>query len=91
VRVGAAVDGELRLMAVNARSAGLGRDGIVSLNLQLAPPSAASTGALAPAMPSQTVLGGNGLPTNLAPAAMPPTPPTVAPEPQTDIRGMSTS
>lgn len=59
VRVGARVDGELQLLAVDARSASLGQAGVVSLTLQLAPPSSASTGALAPAVPSPTILGGN--------------------------------
>jgi len=77
VRVGAVVDGELRLLAVNARSASLGQAGVESLNLQLAAPAAASTGALVPATPSQTVLGGNPPPQQMtpplpaAPGAMP--------------------
>ncbi len=58
VRVGAVIDGELQLVSVSAHSAGLGRDGVVSMNLQLAAPAPASTGALAPAAPSMMNLGG---------------------------------
>jgi general secretion pathway protein C len=88
VRVGAAVDGELRLLAVNARSAGLGREGTVSLNLQLASPAPAGTGMLAPAAPSPTILGGN---VPLPPANVVPQPPPVASEPSVDARGLPTS
>lgn len=59
VRIGALVDGDLRLLAVDSRSASLGQGGVVSLSLQLAAPTPASTGALAPAEPSPTILGGN--------------------------------
>ena len=58
VRVGARVDGDLHLLAVDARSASLGQGGVVSLTLQIASPSAATTGALTPALPSPMVLGG---------------------------------
>lgn len=58
VRVGALVDTDLRLLAVDGRSASLGQGGVVSLTLQIAPLSAATTGALAPAMPSPVMLGG---------------------------------
>ena len=74
VRVGAWVDTELRLLAVDARSASLGQGGVVSLTLQIAPPLDASTGALAPAAPSPLVLGGVGLqvpPRPLTPASAP--------------------
>lgn len=61
VRVGARLDmdKELRLLAVEARSVSLGQGGVVSLTLQMAPPSPATTGALPPAAPSPVVLGGN--------------------------------
>lgn len=60
VRVGAVVDGELRLARVDARSASLGRAGQApSQVLQISPPAAPATGSLPPAMPSPVVLGGN--------------------------------
>ncbi|KQV61075.1 hypothetical protein ASC95_06610 [Pelomonas sp. Root1217] len=60
VRVGAVVDGELRLLRVDVRSASLGRIGQApSQVLQISPPAAAATGALPPAAPSPVVLGGN--------------------------------
>lgn len=46
VRVGGLVDGELRLLALDARSAALGSQGVVSLRLNLAPPAPAATGSL---------------------------------------------
>ncbi len=48
VRVGGAVDGQLQLLALDARSASLGAAGVVSLTLRLEPPAAAATGALPP-------------------------------------------
>lgn len=69
VRVGAVVDGELRLLRVDVRSASLGRLGQApSQVLQISPPAAPATGALAPAAPSPVVLGGNPNP----PPNMPP-------------------
>lgn len=60
VRVGAVVDGELRLLRVDARSAGLGRFGEAPVQvLEMSPPAAAATGALMAATPSPVVLGGN--------------------------------
>ena len=60
VRVGAVVDGELRLLRVDARSAGLGLLGQAPVQvLQISPPAAPSTGSLAAATPSPVVLGGN--------------------------------
>ena len=60
VRVGAVVDGELRLLRVDTRSASLGVFGQAPAQvLQLSPPAAPMTGSLPPAMPSQVVLGGN--------------------------------
>jgi general secretion pathway protein C len=60
VRVGAVVDGELRLLRVDTRSASLGRFGQApSQVLQISPPAAPATGALPPAAPSPVVLGGN--------------------------------
>ena len=60
VRVGAAVDGDLRLLRVDARSANLGLLGQAPTQvLQMSPPPAAATGSLPPAPPSTVVLGGN--------------------------------
>ena len=76
VRVGAVLDGDLKLLGLNARSAAIGKDGVISMNLQLSAPSAASTGALAPAAPSPVILGGSS---NVPPPTVPqngaPTPP----------------
>jgi general secretion pathway protein C len=76
VRVGALVDTDLQLLAVEARSVSLGRGDVVSLSLQIEAPVIAATGALLPAPLSQTVLGGNppiGLPAApQAPVQMPP-------------------
>lgn len=74
VRIGARVDGELQLLSVNARSASLGRDGLPALSLELATPTPASTGVLAPAALSPTLLGGD-LAQGTPPVAMPPMPP----------------
>ncbi|MET0517692.1 MAG: hypothetical protein ABW005_02545 [Burkholderiaceae bacterium] len=73
VRVGALLDGGLRLLSVDARSASLGEGGVVSQKLQLLAPAPATTGALAPAAPSPTVLGGNpgSIPVAAAPLPMP--------------------
>jgi hypothetical protein len=60
VRVGAVVDGELRLLRVDARSASLGRLGeAASQVLEIIPPPPPTTGTLQPAAPSPVVLGGN--------------------------------
>jgi len=76
VRVGAAVDGELRLLRVDARSASLGRLGQApSQVLQISPQAAPATGSLPPATQSSIVLGGNpnagagGLPLRTSPPA----------------------
>lgn len=59
VRVGAKVDGELRLLRVDARSASLGVDAQSPTQvLQMQAQPVAATGNLAPAAPSATVLGG---------------------------------
>ncbi|MFY7866540.1 hypothetical protein [Roseateles sp.] len=58
VRVGALVDGGLRLLSVEARSASLGEAGGRTFSLQMAPLTPAATGALPPAQPSPVVLGG---------------------------------
>ena len=73
VRVGAVVDGELRLLRVDARSANLGRLGQApSQVLQMSPPPSPSTGSLPPATPSPVVLGGNPPGSfNAVPAAAP--------------------
>lgn len=49
-RVGQQVDGELRLLAVEAHAVGLGQGGVIQIQLQLPPPSPAATGSLAPTM-----------------------------------------
>jgi len=76
VRVGAVVDGELRLLRVDARSAGLGRVGQAPTQvLQMSPPVAPATGSLMAAAPSPVVLGGNPPGTMVqapAPAVAPP-------------------
>lgn len=78
VRVGAVVDGELRLLRVDARSAGLGRVGQAPTQvLQMSPPAAAATGSLVAAAPSPVVLGGNPPGTLPEQAQMQPQPPTV--------------
>jgi hypothetical protein len=60
VRVGAVVDGELRLLRVDARSASLGvPGGMVAQVLEVSPLTVAATGVLPPATPSPVVLGGN--------------------------------
>ena len=76
VRVGSVIDGELKLLAVDARSASLGRDGVASMNLQLAAPTRAATGALPLAGPSAVNLGGNNA---IQPQVMPPMPAGVMP------------
>jgi general secretion pathway protein C len=83
VRVGAVVDGELRLLRVDARTASLGLMGQAPVQvLQISPPAAPATGSLPPAQPSNVVLGGNpdagaaGLPLRANPPA-----PAVAPVP----------
>jgi general secretion pathway protein C len=48
VRVGQWVDGQTQLLAVTARTADLGRDGVVRAQLRLEAPAAAATGSLAP-------------------------------------------
>lgn len=86
VRVGAVVDGDLRLLRVDARSASLGAAGQAPVQvLQITPPAAPATGSLPPAQPSNVVLGGNpnggaaGVPlrANPPPAAVAPVPATM--------------
>ncbi|MDR7331044.1 hypothetical protein [Roseateles asaccharophilus] len=73
VRVGAVVDGELRLLRVDARSASLGRLGeAASQVLEISAPAAPSTGSLPPAAPSPVILGGN--PPGTTQGAVPPQP-----------------
>lgn len=74
VRVGSLVDNDLYLLTLDRQSAGLGRDGVVSMTLQMAPMTQAATGTLAPAQQSSLVLGGN-------PAMMAPPPVVEAPPP----------
>jgi general secretion pathway protein C len=52
-RVGQVVDGEMRLLAVEAGAAGLGQNGVIAVQLQLQTPPAAATGSLPPALGSQ--------------------------------------
>lgn len=83
VRVGAVVDGELRLLRVDTRSASLGRLGQApSQVLEIVPPAAPTTGSLPPAAPSPVVLGGNPPGAVPSQAVMPQggTPPAVAPQ-----------
>ncbi len=70
VRVGALVDGNLQLLAVDARSASLGEAGVVSMTLQIAPLAPAATGALPAAEASPVVLGSYAPPP--APQQQPP-------------------
>lgn len=91
VRVGAAVDGELRLLRVDARSASLGLLGQApSQVLQISPPAAPATGMLQPAVPSPVVLGGNpnagaaGVPLRAGPSVAPPMP---GPQSQNPVNG----
>ncbi len=58
VRVGALVEGNLRLLKVDGRSASLGEAGVISVTLQMTEPAPAATGALPPAQASPVVLGG---------------------------------
>ncbi|HEV6965707.1 type II secretion system protein N [Roseateles sp.] len=84
VRVGAVVDGELRLLRVEARTASLGRAGQApSQVLQISPPAAPATGSLPAASPSPVVLGGNppGTVTTMSAAVPPPSAGQVAPPP----------
>jgi general secretion pathway protein C len=45
VRIGAQVDGDLQLLALDAKSAGLGSQGVISMRLNLAPPAPPATGS----------------------------------------------
>lgn len=73
VRVGAVVDGELRLLRVGTRSASLGPAGQAPTQvLEIVPPAAPVTGSLPPAPPSPVVLGGDPpgmVPEQVAPPA----------------------
>jgi len=78
VRVGAVVDGELRLLRVEARSASLGLAGQAPTQvLEISPPAAPATGSLPAAAPSPVVLGGDpnagsaGLPLRAGPSVPP--------------------
>lgn len=89
VRVGALLDGDLRLLVVDKRSAGLGHAGVVSVTLQIAPSAPAATGSLLPAAPSPVVLGGamsNVMPPmpQQVPPGTPSSPP-LRPEPQSSV------
>jgi general secretion pathway protein C len=79
VRVGAVLDGDLRLLAVNKGSASLGQGGVTSLTLQIVPAAPAATGSLPPAAPSPVVLGGAPMGALAAPASMPLAPPQGSP------------
>ncbi|WP_349742588.1 hypothetical protein [Roseateles cavernae] len=71
VRVGAAVDGDLQLLALDGNSAALGRQGVVSLRLSLAPPVPAATGSL----PAAVALPPPQINSNPPPQALPVMPP----------------
>ncbi len=47
-RVGQVIDGEMRLLAVEAGAVGLGQNGVIAVQLQLQAPPAAATGSLPP-------------------------------------------
>jgi len=79
VRVGALLDGDLRLLTVDKRSAGLGRAGVISMTLEITPGAAAATGSLPPAAPSPVVLGGS---THNVLPPMPTSPEPPSPQPQ---------
>lgn len=88
VRVGAVVDGELRLLRVDTRSVSLGRFGQAPTQvLEIVPPAAPTTGSLQPAAPSPVVLGGN------PPGAVPPqaVAPQAVPEPAPQPTGAQPS
>ena len=84
VRVGALLDGDLRLLTVDKRSAGLGRAGVVSVTLQITPGAPAATGSLAPAARSPVVLGG-AMPNVMPPMPISPTSPTSPNEPTSTL------
>ena len=76
-RVGQVVEGGLRLLAVEAGAAGLGQNGVISVQLQLQAPPAAATGSLPP--PALGPMGaGMPLPVQ-APQVMPSIPLRVSP------------
>ena len=66
MRIGATLEGDVQLLALDSRSASLGRGGVISMVLQLAKPDVAATGSLSPAAPSPLNLGG------INPPGMPP-------------------
>lgn len=71
VRVGAVVDGDLRLLRVGTRTASLGLAGQAPTQvLEIVLPAAPMTGSLPPAAPSPVVLGGN--PPGTMPQQIPP-------------------
>ena len=91
VRVGAAVDGELHLLRVDARSVSLGRLGQApSQVLEITLPAAPATGSLIAAAPSPVVLGGNpqagpaGLPLRAIPQGQAPAPMQALPQTRSD-------
>lgn len=82
VRIGGAVDGELRLLALERRSASLGAQGVERLKLVLEAPPPAATGSLPVAQP--VPLPGQAMPGQAVPGQpLPPAPlPVVPPLPQ---------
>jgi len=91
VRVGASLEEGLQLLAVNARSASIGKDGVTSFQLQLAAPNAPTTGALPAAGPSPVNLGGVAPPVQQQPQEqqleMPQIQRQPPPQPQVDNQG----
>lgn len=75
VRIGALVDGDLQLLVLDAKSAGLGSQGVVSMRLNLVPPASPATGSRpAPAAQAAQVLPSR-------PPAMPTPDPVARPMP----------
>lgn len=77
VRVGALVDGETRLLALEGRSAMLGRDGVTTATLRLEPPPAPATGvppsvSASPQQPQQPSVMAPRPPAALPPMQQPP-------------------
>ncbi|MBA4341544.1 MAG: general secretion pathway protein C [Methylibium sp.] len=81
VRLGAAVDGDLQLLALDARSASLGQGGVTRMTLRLEEPAAAATGT-----PSTAVLVPAAAPIMMPPAVPAPAEAT-PPPPRADRDG----
>ncbi|WP_397535577.1 hypothetical protein [Roseateles sp.] len=86
VRLGAAVDGDLQLLALDARSASLGQGGVTRLTLRLEEPAAPATG-----IPAAAVLAPSAQPAPapvLMPAAPAAQPEVTLPPPRVDRGGL---